>query len=474
MAIRSLSRTVSILLLLITFELAFSGVKDVTAQEDSPLPVYIVQQGETLSTIAVRFGTTIDEIIRANDLADPNAIAAGSKLRIPGLEGIEGTLVTETVPLGDNLRTLSISHKFPIHLMTKLNRITSPGEIYAGSVLIVPQQDPEKVLAPQTSIEDNESLLEVAVKNNTNPWVYRLANNLNGSWDLTHSQIIFGPELDKREFSPISPLIHNITISPLPLVQGKTIEVFIETEFNLEISGAIGKYPLQFYSSPPNGYFALAGVEALAPLGLYSVSLNGKTADGQTFEYSQQVLLVSGNYPQEYVVGVDATTIETEIIQSEDQVLAEIRGSESFPMWTAPFQYPVDEPYLGSRFGNRRSYNQGEYNFYHTGVDFIVNADNLNIYAPAPGVVKFTGSLPIKGNFTIIDHGLGVYSGYAHQAEILVEQGDRVETGQQIGVIGNTGRSVGPHLHWEIWVNNIPVDPIDWVENFYPTSKITQ
>ncbi|NPV76753.1 MAG: peptidoglycan DD-metalloendopeptidase family protein [Anaerolineae bacterium] len=443
------------------------------AQENPPLPVYIVQPGETLSTIAVRFGTTVDEIIRVNDLTNPNAIAAGSKLRIPGLEGIEGTLVTETVPFGDNLKTLSISHKFPLQLMTKLNRITSPGEIYAGSVLVVPQQDPEEVMAPQTSIEDSESLLEIAVKNNTNPWIYHLSNNLKGSWDLTRSQIIFGPELDKREFSPISPWIHNITISPLPLVQGKTIEVFIETEFNLEVSGNLGKYPLLFYSLPPKGYFALIGVEAISPLGLYPVSLYGKTTDGQTFEYSQQVLLVSGNYPQEYVVGVDATTIETEIIQSEDQILSEIRGSEPIPMWTAPFRYPVDEPYLGSRFGNRRSYNQGEYNFYHTGVDFIVNADNLNIYAPAPGVVKFTGNLPIKGNFTVIDHGLGVYSGYAHQSEILVKQGDRVETGQQIGVIGNTGRSVGPHLHWEIWVNNVPVDPIDWVDNLYPTSKIT-
>ncbi len=80
----------------------------------------------------------------------------------------------------------------------------------------------------------------------------------------------------------------------------------------------------------------------------------------------------------------------------------------------------------------------------------------------------FAGQLPIKGNFTVIDHGWGVYTGYAHQAEILVNVGDVVETGQRIGTIGNTGRSVGPHLHWEVWVNGIPVDPIDWVEKNFP------
>lgn len=471
MAIRLLSRSLNIFFLLVTIGLVLTSARDVTAQENSPLPVYIVQPGETLSAIAVRFGTTIDEIIRVNNLTDPNSIAAGSELRIPGLEGIEGTLVTETVPFGDNLTTLSISHEFSIPLMTKLNRITSPEEIYAGSVLVVPQQDPKKVLVPQTSVINDESLLETAVKNNINLWVYRLSNNLNGSWDLTHSQILFGPELEKKEFSPISPLIQNIAITPLPLAQGKTIEVFIETEFELEISGSLGKYPLHFYSLPPNAYIALTGIEALSPLGLYPVSIYGKTVDGQTFEYSQQVLLVSGNYPKEYVVGVDATTIEPDVIQSENQILSEIQGTENIPLWSSPFKYPVDEPCLGSGFGSSRSYNQGEYYFYHTGADFVVCANNLNIYAPAPGIVKFTGTLPIKGNFTVIDHGLGVYTGYAHQSSIIVKQGDRVETGQQIGVIGNTGRSVGPHLHWEVWVNNVPVDPMDWIENFIPTRK---
>ncbi len=131
----------------------------------------------------------------------------------------------------------------------------------------------------------------------------------------------------------------------------------------------------------------------------------------------------------------------------------------------------MDEPYLGSTFGRRRTYN-GSYNYYHTGQDFTVyTANNLNIYAAAPGKVIFSDMLPIKGLFTIIDHGWGVYSGYAHQSESLVSPGQMVSAGDLIGYIGNSGRSVGPHLHWEVWVNGIPVDPLQWIEQSFPDSK---
>ncbi|MCC6148489.1 MAG: peptidoglycan DD-metalloendopeptidase family protein [Anaerolineaceae bacterium] len=458
----------SFILLFAALSLAFLNTRKVSAQESPPLPVYIVQPGETLSVIAVRFGIPIEEIIRVNELADPNAIAAGSQIRIPGLEGVEGTLVPETVSFGNNLTSLIISHHFPMSLMVKLNRITSPGEIYAGSTLIVPQQDPDKVLAPQVSPRDTQSLLDVAAQNKVNPWIYELSNNLEGSWNLAHSQILFGPKIAGQEFSPISPLINGIEISPLPLVQGKTTELFIKTQAPLQVTGTLGEQELSFSPLKSGGYFAFAGIYALATPGLYPISIEGKTTEGQDFKYSQQILLVPGNYPQEYVVGVDAATIEDNAIQSENKILAEIRGSETSQLWDVPFSYPVDEPCLASRFGNRRSYNLGEYYYYHSGLDFIVCANNLNIYAAAPGIVKFTGELPIRGNFTLIDHGLGVYSGYAHQSEILVHSGDRVEAGQQIGVIGNTGRSVGPHLHWEIWINHIPVDPFDWLDRGYP------
>ncbi len=74
----------------------------------------------------------------------------------------------------------------------------------------------------------------------------------------------------------------------------------------------------------------------------------------------------------------------------------------------------------------------------------------------------------VRGNATFIDHGWGVYTAYYHQKEIDVAVGQQVQAGQLIGQIGATGRVTGPHLHFEVWVNGIQVDPLDWLNNTYP------
>ncbi|HEY5270928.1 MAG TPA: M23 family metallopeptidase, partial [Anaerolineales bacterium] len=74
----------------------------------------------------------------------------------------------------------------------------------------------------------------------------------------------------------------------------------------------------------------------------------------------------------------------------------------------------------------------------------------------------------VRGNATIIDHGQGVYSGLYHQAEIYVSAGDHVTAGQLIGKIGDTGRVTGPHVHWDLWVNGIQVNPTQWLNETFP------
>ncbi len=83
-------------------------------------------------------------------------------------------------------------------------------------------------------------------------------------------------------------------------------------------------------------------------------------------------------------------------------------------------------------------------------------------------MVVFTGLKTVRGNATIIDHGQGVFSAYYHQAEIYVATGDHVKAGQLIGKIGATGRVTGAHLHFEIWVNGIQVNPLFWLDKTFP------
>jgi murein DD-endopeptidase MepM/ murein hydrolase activator NlpD len=81
--------------------------------------------------------------------------------------------------------------------------------------------------------------------------------------------------------------------------------------------------------------------------------------------------------------------------------------------------------------------------------------------------VVYTGELEVRGMTTVISHGWGVYTGYWHQSRIDVQAGDRVETGQTIGYMGATGRVTGPHLHFDLIVGSVEVDPEDWLDGMY-------
>ena len=74
----------------------------------------------------------------------------------------------------------------------------------------------------------------------------------------------------------------------------------------------------------------------------------------------------------------------------------------------------------------------------------------------------------LRGKIVILDHGLGVFTTYAHLAQVDVQVGQTVERGQAFAKVGSTGLSTGPHLHWELWVGGANVNPIEWTERDMP------
>ncbi|MGW8264734.1 MAG: peptidoglycan DD-metalloendopeptidase family protein [Longimicrobiales bacterium] len=99
----------------------------------------------------------------------------------------------------------------------------------------------------------------------------------------------------------------------------------------------------------------------------------------------------------------------------------------------------------------------------HPGVDIAVATDSY-IRASGAGRVLRTGEDGIYGRFIVLDHGQGYQTVYAHASQILVERGASVRRGEVIGLTGSTGRSTAPHLHFEVLLNGIPVDPMSLVE----------
>jgi murein DD-endopeptidase MepM/ murein hydrolase activator NlpD len=126
-----------------------------------------------------------------------------------------------------------------------------------------------------------------------------------------------------------------------------------------------------------------------------------------------------------------------------------------------PSGRPVREGYISSYFGERMDPFNGE-DAMHKGVDFATDA-GADVLAVAEGVVTWSGPREGYGNLIEINHGNGYSTRYAHNAQTLVTVGDTVQRGQAVAVVGSTGRSTGPHVHFEVLRDGTQIDPMAYV-----------
>jgi len=122
---------------------------------------------------------------------------------------------------------------------------------------------------------------------------------------------------------------------------------------------------------------------------------------------------------------------------------------------------PVERGFMSSGFGNRQDPVSGEFSF-HRGVDFAGNTGD-HVIAVGAGVVTFAGYRPDYGYVVDVTHGNGYVTRYAHNSEVLVRQGETVSRGQRLAIMGSTGRSTGPHVHFEVLRNGAPVNPLSYL-----------
>lgn len=204
--------------------------------------------------------------------------------------------------------------------------------------------------------------------------------------------------------------------------------------------------------------YAIVGIPLSASPGTHTVQLHDETGTAATLNFSVA--------PKQYVEQRLTITNERQVNPNNDDMVRINRESAemnaAFSSWNETLQpvfrmLPPAEGVRSSSFGLRRFFND-QPRAPHSGMD-IAAPEGTPILAPAPGVILATGHYFFNGNTIILDHGHGLISLYCHMNTIDVEVGARVEAGQQIGAVGQTGRVTGPHLHWSINLNNVRVDP---------------
>lgn len=461
-----------ILLLLLTLVLS---PQSASAQEGGP--IYIVQSGDTLFSIAARFSITLDSLLAANGIVDANQLAVGQQLVIPGLQGVSGILDTTFINFGDSYRGLMRQTQVQKDVFLRLNRLVSPSEFYVGANMIVPIQETQTQYNRRISPAVGESMLELAVRNNTSVWAMTNINQLNGSWAGLPGDTLYAPgESTQTDASGLPSAFIRAEIRDLPIKQGGTGVITVTAQPGVALGGLLVDRPLRFFAAEDGAQVALQGVHALLEPGVYPLRLDATLPDGSLQSYEQLILIVSGNYPEDPLLYVDPATIDPASTEPElQQLIAMTTPASPTRLWTGDFLSPAiayaESTYFTSRYGNRRTYiGQGtnlSVQGFHTGLDFG-GGDGLPITSPAAGVVVFAGPWTVRGNATVIDHGWGIYSGFWHQSAIQVQVGQTVNQGDVIGLVGGTGRVTGAHLHWELWVNGVQVDPLDWLNRSYP------
>ncbi len=324
------------------------------------------------------------------------------------------------------------------------------------------------LVLPETAVEQTgklvrpmESLLATAVQYQTAPWLLAIHNNRSSPYQPTLYQPTFVPD----ETSTVRDLpagFASLALSQLVGVPGQAVGFRAELTAAAEVTAVLGSNGM---GMGRNGRF-----------------LVGLTGTGAFFGTQQPVLQIQvDNTPpwrqpwqfrdptnwifQELTLTGTAAQIDQQSIEEERERLFAIWEQNSGPaQWDAPFQLPISS-YLAisSPFGARRSYNGGPYRTYHEGVDFSAYG-STPVLAPASGTVVVAEFLYVRGGAVILDHGLGIYTGYYHMSSLAVTPGEVVQPGQIVGEVGTTGLSTGNHLHWDLLVNGIWVDAQAWLD----------
>jgi murein DD-endopeptidase MepM/ murein hydrolase activator NlpD len=262
---------------------------------------------------------------------------------------------------------------------------------------------------------------------------------------------------------PIDPA-EPIVLAPPKVAQGDPFMIRVRAPGASQVVAAISDRSYPLFPAGQDTFAAVLGVDVETSPGDQTVHLTIVDSGGSAAPSVVQLEVRDGLFREE-TIELDEQIGETLNEEARRQELEMLQGVWSHVIadrhWQGLWSPPVTST-VSSPFGTKRTYAAIDTTGRHTGMDFR-GAPETSVHAPARGRVAFVGELVVRGNTVWIDHGWGVYSGYFHLTEAVVEQDTMVEPGDVLGTIGATGMTTGPHLHWEIRTHGLPVQPLQWL-----------
>lgn len=248
----------------------------------------------------------------------------------------------------------------------------------------------------------------------------------------------------------------------LTRIHGNNIESIQATFISREIN---------FFSIADGSYSGLLAVSMEQSVRSYELTITIQRANDQDQLIRVPIDVTLGSFIRQDINISDDFGFLTDP-QVEHNELTQLAGivddSTLERFWDdSGFQWPLDVE-LTSPFGAFRVFNQ-TISSRHTGWDMQAQMGRP-VFASASGRVAFTGELYLRGNYVLIDHGYGIYSGYAHLSIVHVTRGQSISADQVIGQVGNSGRSGGAHFHWEMAVNGEWIDSVAFASMWLPTT----
>jgi murein DD-endopeptidase MepM/ murein hydrolase activator NlpD len=378
--------------------------EQISGSQDSQEPTVPIELGDTWLALAKRFDTSIQKLAAHNGVVNlQRQPAAGTTIVLPGINEAE-----------------------------HYGRLLRP---FAGGTL------------------------ELALINNLNPWALVHQNDLRHPYlPLLYTPVLLADAAKPPRELPVG--LVALDLAPGLLTPGTALALHGRTA-----SGPIPKIALSgepfVITQQGESFFALGGTGAFFPPGEHVLAVQ----NGDQPLWEQPLVIAGRDWNWEQVNYSNTAVLDPETIRLERERLQAIWDETTeFALWEGPFNPPIEDfVEISSYYGARRSVNGGPYSHYHEGTDYSAYGGSP-VVAPAAGKVVLAEELDIRGNAVILDHGLGLHSGYYHLSAIHVQPGQHIQAGELLGEVGSTGRSTGNHLHWDLLIGRTWIDPLGWLE----------